>query len=45
MALVPNDTNIINAYASNSTNLILDLGGYFAPPSEGGGDTLIVKTK
>lgn len=31
MAIVPNIYGVINAYASNSTQLFFDLSGYFAP--------------
>jgi hypothetical protein len=31
MAVVGNDYGTLNAFASNSTELIFDLSGYFAP--------------
>jgi len=31
MAIVPTNNGKIDAYASNPTNLILDLSSYFAP--------------
>jgi hypothetical protein len=31
MALVPTTNGLIDAYASNSTQLVLDVSGYFAP--------------
>ena len=31
MAIVPNIDGTINAFASDSTHLILDISGYFAP--------------
>jgi hypothetical protein len=31
MAIVPTSSTEISAFASNSTNLVLDLFGYFAP--------------
>ena len=31
LAIVPNATGYVDAFADGSTNLILDLSGYFAP--------------
>ena len=31
MAIVPNTNGLVDAYASGTTQLILDLSGYFAP--------------
>ncbi len=33
MAIVPTNNGSIDAFFSNSTNLILDISGYFAPPA------------
>ena len=43
MAIVPTTDESVDAYSSNSTNLILDLSGYFAPPLSDAG-TLTVST-
>ncbi len=47
MAIVPNTASvgIINAFAAGETNMMLDLGGYFAPSPASGGGTLLVKGK
>jgi hypothetical protein len=31
MAIVPTNNGAVDAYADGTTNLILDLSGYFAP--------------
>ena len=42
MAIVPTTNGSIDAFATNSTQLILDLSGYFAPPPPGVTVTLLV---
>ena len=31
MAIVPTNNGLVDAYANGTTNLILDISGYFAP--------------
>jgi uncharacterized repeat protein (TIGR03803 family) len=38
MAIVPNLNGAVDAFAAGSTNLVLDLNGYFAPATGSGGD-------